>query len=396
MLDDLDLVPWAELTHAYGPADDVPDQIRALASSDKERREKAMWSLYGNIFHQGTRYQATPYVVPFLLELLQDSRTQAKPELVTLLVHLALGYEESLLPTGVNTKAYREYVETAEQHMSAEERTHCEKYGFGPQSDLDCYDSVLRIVPELIALFHQETDPDIHQTIIYLLGWFPEEAENSIPLIQDVVETESHVVPLANAILSLNLLTQQTSHSFDSLKLSETMEAYLHHKSLLIRTATAIALATESFTEDVIQVLIEALISSKQLQEEAKELSFNEGNMAGYVSRVLSKYGKQHQEQIVPHLCETLKHVNVHQSLDVTGALLVLVMNVDVQTGKLIPFSEETAFESLTALQQTALRAIANDGGWKIGESGFANYSLMIRDFGLPGTYEQFLVYVKN
>lgn len=36
MLEGLDAVEWGKYEHAYGPAVDVPDQLRALASDDAE------------------------------------------------------------------------------------------------------------------------------------------------------------------------------------------------------------------------------------------------------------------------------------------------------------------------------------------------------------------------
>ncbi|MEV4709105.1 hypothetical protein [Actinoplanes sp. NPDC049316] len=64
MLDGLDEVDWAALTHAYGPAHDVPELLREAALSD----------LYGRIFHQGTVYTATAAAVPFLVELAAEGR----------------------------------------------------------------------------------------------------------------------------------------------------------------------------------------------------------------------------------------------------------------------------------------------------------------------------------
>ena len=58
MLNQLDKIPWGSLKHAYGFAEDVPEQLRGLLNSDSKIRENSLWSLYGNIFHQGTRYQA--------------------------------------------------------------------------------------------------------------------------------------------------------------------------------------------------------------------------------------------------------------------------------------------------------------------------------------------------
>ncbi|AEV87225.1 WD-40 repeat-containing protein [Actinoplanes sp. SE50] len=57
---------WASLTHAYGPAEDVPDLIRALAGGDDD----ALHDLHGNIWHQGTVYPATAPAVPFLIRIL--------------------------------------------------------------------------------------------------------------------------------------------------------------------------------------------------------------------------------------------------------------------------------------------------------------------------------------
>jgi hypothetical protein len=73
MLDDLVRVDWAGLTHAYGPADDLPGLLRGLAQGDDD----ALYELYGNIWHQGTVYPATAYAVPYLIRLLDgpDSDT---------------------------------------------------------------------------------------------------------------------------------------------------------------------------------------------------------------------------------------------------------------------------------------------------------------------------------
>ena len=68
MLQGLNDVPWADLEHAYGSAADVPGLLRKLLDPDPKTHQATLHTLYGNVFHQGTRYPATPYVVPFLLE----------------------------------------------------------------------------------------------------------------------------------------------------------------------------------------------------------------------------------------------------------------------------------------------------------------------------------------
>lgn len=87
-LDDID---WSSLHHAYGPAADVPRQLRALASPRRNRREAAIYDLYGNIWHQGTVWEATPHAVPFLIRLVADPATPDRANLLGLLDALANG-----------------------------------------------------------------------------------------------------------------------------------------------------------------------------------------------------------------------------------------------------------------------------------------------------------------
>jgi hypothetical protein len=91
-LDDID---WSGPEHAYGEADDVPGQLRALVSHDADERANTIHRLYGNIFHQGTRYQATSYAVPFLARLALEPGTFRRAEVVDLLGAITVGDDES-------------------------------------------------------------------------------------------------------------------------------------------------------------------------------------------------------------------------------------------------------------------------------------------------------------
>jgi hypothetical protein len=62
-------IPWGDLTHAYGPAEDVPVLLRAIAHGDDKAASDGVHALFGNIWHQGTVYRATPYAVPFLARM---------------------------------------------------------------------------------------------------------------------------------------------------------------------------------------------------------------------------------------------------------------------------------------------------------------------------------------
>jgi len=74
LLSVINKVPWSKIEHAYGPAIDVPDLVCALISSDTKIRNDAWYKLHGNLWHQGTIYEATAYAVPIFLELLSRRR----------------------------------------------------------------------------------------------------------------------------------------------------------------------------------------------------------------------------------------------------------------------------------------------------------------------------------
>ena len=90
VLEGLDGIDWNRLTHAYGSAEDVPQMIRSLLSDDATERENALFDAWGNIWHQGTVYEATSVAVPFLLEVVKEARSD-RPGLLELLHAIANG-----------------------------------------------------------------------------------------------------------------------------------------------------------------------------------------------------------------------------------------------------------------------------------------------------------------
>ncbi|MBE1486483.1 hypothetical protein [Plantactinospora soyae] len=90
-LSGIDQVAWHRLHHAYGPATDVPDQLRALRTTDPTRRSEALSQLFGNVHHQGTRWQVSHVVVPFLVALVDDPATPNRAGVGQLLAAVAIG-----------------------------------------------------------------------------------------------------------------------------------------------------------------------------------------------------------------------------------------------------------------------------------------------------------------
>ncbi len=84
-LDGLGDITWEKLTHAYGSAQDVPLNLRRLASFDQEVRETALFNLIMTIFHQETLYPATAAAIPSLLKLASLSQMPNRIEIMEFL-----------------------------------------------------------------------------------------------------------------------------------------------------------------------------------------------------------------------------------------------------------------------------------------------------------------------
>jgi hypothetical protein len=91
MLEALDRVTWADYRHAYGPAVDVPELLRALAFGDEGARGRAKYALYGNLWHQGTVYEASAHAVVFLIEMLAPGSNADRAFVLQYLGDLAAG-----------------------------------------------------------------------------------------------------------------------------------------------------------------------------------------------------------------------------------------------------------------------------------------------------------------
>ncbi|MET8832664.1 hypothetical protein ABZV78_01920 [Micromonospora sp. NPDC004540] len=77
-LSGLDDVPWAELSHAHGSAEDIPGLLRELADPYGDWDE-ILDELFGDdLLHQGTCYSATAPALPYLSRLIRSGALPAR------------------------------------------------------------------------------------------------------------------------------------------------------------------------------------------------------------------------------------------------------------------------------------------------------------------------------
>ncbi|MGW4805072.1 hypothetical protein [Kitasatospora sp. NPDC004272] len=251
-LDDID---WASLGHAYGSAEDVPDQLRAACGPDEQARETAFRVLFGNIFHQGTRYSASPYAVPFLARIAVAGPAGARADTLMLLTRLAVDWHDKYdLPLGIDTAAWRAAAVSPEENLrwydeqiaveTDEKRLENLRKGRaycaaghpidGREGALRSYDAVRAQLPVLLELLDDPV-PDIRTRTAYLLGWFPEEAATVLPPLLAHLDGELDPVCAATVLVAVGLLTTRDPDG--------RLRRHLDHPLPLLRWAAATALA---------------------------------------------------------------------------------------------------------------------------------------------------------
>ncbi|MFI8423780.1 hypothetical protein [Streptomyces sp. NPDC085479] len=256
LLAGLDDVDWSSLSHAYRSAEDVPGHIRTLCGSDDEAREQAFRSLFGSIFHQGSRYSASPVAVPFLAKIAVAGPAAAREDAMWLLTRLAIDWHDEYdVTTGINVTGWRAaaaevspeellplYEEEVAAATDADKRAKAQELrdwvaaGNSPDSRwsaLQSYDAVLAELPGLLVLL-DDGDARLRTRIAYLLAWFPELSATSLPRLLVLAAHDEDPVAAATALLAAGIVGPAST--------AEDITPYLDAADPLMRWAAATAL----------------------------------------------------------------------------------------------------------------------------------------------------------
>ncbi|MGZ2362320.1 HEAT repeat domain-containing protein [Streptomyces sp. 372A] len=90
-INEIDSVNWASMSHAYGPASDVPGWLRGMVSPESGVRDEAFSDFYSAAHHQGDVYPCTAASLPFLFEMADSPATPDRGSVIELL--LSIGQE---------------------------------------------------------------------------------------------------------------------------------------------------------------------------------------------------------------------------------------------------------------------------------------------------------------
>lgn len=289
----LDDVPWAALWHAYGPADDVPRQLRAMVAGDREGRYPPSAQLANHIVHQGTRSPAALPAVPFLVQMALDPRMADRHGIVALLRSIVIGLDNNYLPGGCDPEDARAYLaelrgeaenwgqqiaDTPDEERRKDLEESCEQVLIMAEVDVRCYNAVQEALPELAVLLDSDS-PELRAETANLLAWFPESAATLIPLLKSFVADEPSPGAAATGIVSLSLLGDPTTVPF--------IQRHLHSSIIELRWASAFALTRFGITDPaVIDMLTETVARPPGKTE---TMSFLSGSFMGLSAMALAE-----------------------------------------------------------------------------------------------------------
>lgn len=339
MLDGLDAIEWSELAHAYGTADDVPRLLRELASDDAGVREGALWALHGNIWHQGTIYEATAPAVPFLIELAGRNGQGDRAEILALLARIASG--SSYLA------AHARYDDgDPDEEQLRKELAWVRAAGEAVAEGRDVYAGLSR---------HE--DPRLRRAALVVLSCFPERAAE---LLADRLETEDDPAALVVALLGL-------ADAADSPEVASLLD----HEESAVRAAAHLADAAGGTLDDAGIALVcdpDVYVEFVGLLEEL----FAQIRRPTQYFDVLDADGRAALAERLPAALGQL--TSAQPALDLARWLLESVFEE--------PVGQPPSADALDDSQRRVLEAIAlSDAAWIFG----GNMTLALGDAGLEG-----------
>jgi hypothetical protein len=269
MLEGMDAVDWSGLRHAYGAAEDVPALIRALISPSADERRAALTELYGNLWHQGTIYEATSHAVPFLIELAGSDKTPARHEILSYLGTLAGGSSFA--------DVHKNSMRLSEEELSAR-----------LERELNWVQQTRRAVKSGEALYLatlRNREHPICCAAAYVLSRFPEEGERYWTSLRVRYEA-AHDDALVRC--GIAILTKEFSATGGAD--SPWLAAMLEQESLLavrIPLAVSIALSDREPREDALRFLTANLLVGNELKQLYHAQPFDSGEAASDIVKAL-------------------------------------------------------------------------------------------------------------
>ncbi len=177
-------VDWSAVTHAHGPATDVPALLRAAVSDDPDHRDFAWQLLFETVWHQGTVYPASTKVVPFLYRLLDNDGVPDQWQAALLLASIADGH------SGLAVHATDPQSVEIFERIAAERGSTLAEDMARELADVDAARQEVRTKLDLLYPYLRDPEPNIRASVAIAIGHYPDIVTRVLPDLKTVLRDE--------------------------------------------------------------------------------------------------------------------------------------------------------------------------------------------------------------
>jgi hypothetical protein len=344
----------------------TPDRIRALASSVKWNRERALRDLFATINHQGTIYNASVAAVPFILEIVASTDGPDRTQALQILQGISVG--TSFHETHGSLFFHREESKTpAWQEKVREEKAWVSKIHKLLSESVPCIVNVLR---------HGRSEEKL--AAVSLLATLLDHSKAVEALKTVALEPDTAVSAAALGALG----------SEGKVRVELFEGCFEHARNELVRTAAAFQLLQhrkQAAPPAAVSCLLDHLRNPKPDLRKAYEELPDAGAFLGDLGLALAAGPREAAVEAFPLLFQEVKASRYSLSYSETFGLLCLAVALAP------PPNGKWSGPALTREQRLAVRPVA-DRAWRI-ERGTPTTSLNIVELlervGLPGKRDE-------
>ncbi|MBQ1013433.1 hypothetical protein KBX53_21295 [Micromonospora sp. M51] len=381
-------VDWSSVSHAYGPAVEIPALLRAVRSDIQEVRQGAYGDLVDLLVQQGSRFEASAAVAPYLIDIVADPAAPDRFAACQVLAAIAVGDESSWLsdrpdPSDMRAEAqrraslsreeleaeHRDWMAAApnEEERSARERRaewgDVEADRDEQRWTIEAYDAVRVGVPVYVAAL-EASEAAVRLYAAHLLAWFPEEEGLVGPVLAGLIRREPDPVVAAAACVAASLgcphggeaLIDALSNRRGSVNRAERWSAVLGLSRILSHP-----------DRSLVRELYECLFGAT---EPVPYWPFLEGDMAGMAALTIAELTPGVAGDRIDVLAE--RAASADHTAD-AFTLLTALLDAAFPDG---PIPDGVGFTDLTPTRQRALWTVLSSGVMSAAPRLLSRYNL--------------------
>lgn len=193
-------IPWEQFGHFYGPGEEIPPLLGALASKDSEVAGRALEELWNDLRHQGGTIAVGALAVPFLLRIAMTARP---PELQADILRLIGGIGRCQEP-----EAHREaFLQILADPLQLEGSTMCPT-NWTIDAARDAVTDDLHLLFPLLG----DHDPDVRSAAAFVLAIATRDIPRVCSALHERLAVDEDLVVRVSAVLAIAQLAREHTH----------------------------------------------------------------------------------------------------------------------------------------------------------------------------------------